>query len=671
MLECEGSVMIMHRRLIALAILLAGSTMARTETLEEYAQKCDRAIGATVPDFNCDSGTLVPTTHLANNRCDRPNVLNHACDPGSRFQVLSDPNDEKISIVAHCRKMGKAAGRYGDIAVIQTNQNNGATCFYQALGELDGNVKAPSKGVGTPAFWIPPSEIASPSFTAPCALCHDNGAIIRSPYLNQLKSKPNALRGFDDETFNSDQRYYFVGSHFAPWKAYKVEVAGNICNDCHRMGVNNLAKGTMKNHGTARELGIRATDGTQDAAKNPHSAASPIWMIPGQRSLCPDKPDVFCQENFNAAQAIKACADRFSEGSPLPNTPSCKITQFTGPASAPTLKLAGQLTNDPAVAANGDGHLQIFVRGTDNAIWQISDSDRGWSEWTSLRGVWAANVTVGRNTDHRLEVFVQATDNSVWHNWQTSPNGDWSGWHSLGSGWSSLGRISKLAVSTNADGRLEVFIGGTDNALWHNRQTSPGGGWSGWRSLRGVLTSNPAVSANADGHLQIFVRGTDNALWRNSQTSPNGDWSGWRPLRGLFLGDSTVDVKFLGDPTVDVNADGRLEVFVRGANGALWHNWQTSPNGDWSGWHSLGGALAGNIAVGRNADGGLEVYIQGTDNALWRTVQSGSQWSGWQRQGGQVTNNLVLGRNADGWLQVFVRGNDNELWHNWLVPSWN
>jgi hypothetical protein len=59
------------------------------DTLEEYAQKCDEAIGVTVPDFNCDSGTLVPTTHFANGKCDRPNVLNKECDPGSRFQVLT------------------------------------------------------------------------------------------------------------------------------------------------------------------------------------------------------------------------------------------------------------------------------------------------------------------------------------------------------------------------------------------------------------------------------------------------------------------------------------------------------------------------------------------------------------------------------------------------------
>jgi len=33
-----------------------------------------------------------------------------------------------------------------------------------------------------------------------------------------------------------------------------------------------------------------------------------------------------------------------------------------------------------------------------------------------------------------------------------------------------------------------------------------------------------------------------------------------------------------------------LEAFARGKDNALWHNWQVKPNGNWSGWVSLGGA---------------------------------------------------------------------------------
>jgi hypothetical protein len=660
-------------RLLVTGMLLATTAMAHSETLEEYVKKCDRAIGVTVPQFNCDMGKVIPTTHFASGRCDRPNVLNSVCDPNSTFQVLSDPDDpgsNNVSIVALCRKKDKGPGKYGDIAVIQHNRKNGATCFYQALppgvgtaseGDLNGvDVQPPSKGER--GFWMSPASIVAPTFGAPCGSCHDNGPIIRSPYLNQLSAKPHALPGADDDTFNSDgEPYYFVGSDFGRWKAYKVEVSRNICNDCHRMGVNNLR---FDDRGTSRDFARRSTDRTQEA-KNPHSASSPIWMPPraidgsNGDSCTPVACTKFSQTHFDAAMAIKDCADQFSESGPLPRSDSCKITQFSGPARAPTLGLGGQLTTDPGIGANADGRLEIFVRWVDNALWHIAQNTLGgWSVpvWESLSGQLAGNVAVGRNADGRLEVFARGIDSALWHIWQTSPNGGWAQWASLG------GKLTSDPVAQyNTDGRLEVFARGTDNALWHIWQTRPNGGWSGWASRGGALPSKPSVGMNSDGRLEVFIRGLDNALWHISQTAPNGEWSRWLSLGGQLT----------SDPVVDTNADGRLEVFARGANKALWHIWQTRPNGGWSGWDSLGGQLTGNLAVGRNADGALEVYVQGTDNALWRNVQNGSRWSGWDRLGGQLTNNLVVGRNADGRLEVFVRGGDNELWHNWLVPGWN
>ena len=292
------------------AVLMIITWVASTyggDTLEGYPQKCDEAIGVTVPDFDCGSGTLVPTTHLANNQCDRPNVLNKECDPGSRFQVLTYPANAYV--VAHCRKQALSAGHYGDIAVIQHNQRNGATCFYQALGNLDGTtVKAPSKG--TSAWpWLTPAGTAGIG----CAGCHDNGPLIRSPYLTQITG-PNALPGTGDFPFNREEPYSFVGEDFASWRAYKVEVAGNTCNGCHRMGVNNVRSGL----GTALDLGIRATAPLQ-AAKNPHSSDSPIWMLRGQITYQRTIADV--------AQAIKNCALRLHE-SPLPNSASCTIREY-------------------------------------------------------------------------------------------------------------------------------------------------------------------------------------------------------------------------------------------------------------------------------------------------------------------------------------------------------
>jgi hypothetical protein len=301
--------------LYILLLFIASFTARAGDTLEAFAQKCDAAIGVTVPDFICDIGTLVPTTNMtADGKCDRPDQLHQDCDPGSRFQVLA--NTANAYAVAHCRKRNEDnnPGKYGDVAVIQHNKVNGATCFYQGALHLDhsGNVKAPIKGVGNPKFWMTPSEIANSTFA--CAGCHDNGPIIRSPYLTQLNEQ-NVLPGAGDFIFNSNQPYSFVGSDFASWKSYKVEVAGNPCNNCHRMGVSNVGGG-----GTARDFGIRATAAV-NKSKNPHSAASPMWMLKGQT--------VYNGAYAAAAQQIKECADKFREGEALPDSADCKITQFT------------------------------------------------------------------------------------------------------------------------------------------------------------------------------------------------------------------------------------------------------------------------------------------------------------------------------------------------------
>jgi hypothetical protein len=305
--------------IMSFCIATALSFSARaSDTMEQYAQKCDQAIGVTVPDFVCDAGTLVPDTHPTGSRCDRPNQLNMVCDPGSRFQVLTD--NANAAVVAHCRKKGHAAGEFGDIAVIQYSKKNGATCFYQALGTLSGNVKAPSKGTG--GFWLTPTDTAGIG----CAECHDNGPLIRSPYLTQLKDIPNeknVLPGSHDSSFNSTQPYAFVGSDFSSWKAYKVEVNGNLCNDCHRMGVSNLtALDANSGTGTALDFGIRATaawDHNKNHSKNPDSADSPLWMTPGQIT--------FSQSHLNSATEIQKCALRRDEH-PLPNSDVCRLTLY-------------------------------------------------------------------------------------------------------------------------------------------------------------------------------------------------------------------------------------------------------------------------------------------------------------------------------------------------------
>jgi hypothetical protein len=247
----------------------------------------------------------------------------------------------------------------------------------------------------------------------------------------------------------------------------------------------------------------------------------------------------------------------------------------------------------------------------------------------------------------RMEVFARGADGAVWHQWQTAPNNGWSGWYSLG-GWVDL-----IEVAQNDDTRLEVFARGGDGALWHNWQTAPGGDWSGWYSMGGWI-DRLAVARNADGRLEIFARGGDGALWHQWQTAPSNGWSGWYSMGGW------IDMIEVGQ-----NDDGRLEVFARAGDGAVWHQWQTAPNNGWSGWYSMGGWVD-LIEVANNADGRMELFVRGGDGAVWHNWQTAPSngWSGWYSMGGWV-DLLELGINDDGRMEVFARGGDGALWHQW------
>jgi len=103
-------------------------------------------------------------------------------------------------------------------------------------------------------------------------------------------------------------------------------------------------------------------------------------------------------------------------------------------------------------------------------------------------------------------------------------------------GWESLGGVltSAPSVSSWSSGRLDTFVRGTDNALWHKWFQN---GWSGWESLGGVLTSAPGAVSWGSNRIDVLARGTDNAMWHK--------W--WARIPTVRL-----HAKVLTDPTIPV-----------------------------------------------------------------------------------------------------------------------
>src|SRR6266566_4543416 len=302
------------------------------------------------------------------------------------------------------------------------------------------------------------------------------------------------------------------------------------------------------------------------------------------------------------------------------------------------------------------------------------------TNWTSLGSPpavkWGARPSVARNIDGRLEVFALDSAGALWHIQQTTPGMNWNSWASLGIA-PNTNVLPDFVVEENADGRLEIFTLDSAGAPWHTWQTSPGDGWSNWFSLGsppGGASKGLAVTHNADGRLEVFTIGNDGAVWHVWQVAPNSSWSPWASLA------HPPNSAAVGGPVVGRNADGRLEVFALAAPAALWHIWQTSPNGTWSPWALLGnGGPEGLSHLGvphaaRNADGRLEVFLTAStlgipDIVLFHISQvtSGGGWGDWTSFDAptnlSINSDVSVSENADGRLEVFLTNSDQTLWH--------
>jgi hypothetical protein len=288
-------------------------------------------------------------------------------------------------------------------------------------------------------------------------------------------------------------------------------------------------------------------------------------------------------------------------------------------------KAGNGFTGSPEVAANADGRLEVSARDNAGALfhaWQ-SKPNAGWSNLVTYGGGDAGfshSPRIGRNEDARLELFAPRGDGSVMHAWQTTANGAWSNFASLGK--PGGGAMGSAAVATNHDGRLEVFVCANDHSLWHSWQTTAGGSWSDFAGIDTGTKScvgTPDARGNHDGRVEVFMTGADGAVWHAWQTSAGGAWSDVARL-GTLGGDAVSGVAVAGQ-----DQDGRLEVFVNGTSGALWHAWQEKAStGPWTSFAKLGHAAGGFVnypAVLENEDGRLEAL---------EVKKNGSAWHVWQ-----------------------------------------
>ena len=223
------------------------------------------------------------------------------------------------------------------------------------------------------------------------------------------------------------------------------------------------------------------------------------------------------------------------------------------------------------VMPQGDGRLVLFMLGMDGILYSIEQTawSNGWSAWTSNK-VTAAQwpAAMARNGDGRLMTFflsssVEFLEQSIW----SGAFGE-----ATGLGNPPPSEPATPSIAAGADGRLVLFA--VNGLLWRLDQSTWGGAWNSvWvphhHPANDFPVGPPVVIRDSAGCLQLFVVGQSGAMWNVHQTSPAGAWSDWTSLGNPGPG---LDDR----PAVGFSADGRLEMFVRGRDNAVWHTWQLS-----------------------------------------------------------------------------------------------
>jgi hypothetical protein len=280
---------------------------------------------------------------------------------------------------------------------------------------------------------------------------------------------------------------------------------------------------------------------------------------------------------------------------------------------------AGDL--DPGAASPEAERYDVFQRGSNGSLMYGTWQKAGVGSptWTNLGGVIKGGPDALSFVHRHVEVFARGTDNNLYHRWLAG--GNWVAWDALG------GPVDSDPAAVASFDMVHFFVRGTGNNILHRFWVSGEPFWRpGWEDLGGQWKGSPDAASITRGHWEVFTRGLDDAIWHNYFV--NGRWSGWRSLGKPSVG---VD----SDPAATASPAGNVYLFVRGADHQIWFRW-LDLDGRWRDWESLGGQAIGSPDAAHGGNSVIGVFARSETNhhiyqktIVGRNVQADwFQWPG-------------------------------------------
>jgi len=192
---------------------------------------------------------------------------------------------------------------------------------------------------------------------------------------------------------------------------------------------------------------------------------------------------------------------------------------------------APELPPPAAVARNGG--IDLFRLGPDNTLFWHDGTD-----WQSLGGMLASAPGVVSLSAGHMQVFARGVDDALW---SLAYNNGWGQWQRLPMTGLSAGVTiaSPPAAVSPAAGQIAVYVRGSDGQLWTAQ--GDGSNWSAWSATGGELASGPGAVAWS-GATYLFAQTMDGLL-ESSQ-----DGVSWVDLGGLQPCCTLRDTGLVGAP---------------------------------------------------------------------------------------------------------------------------
>jgi hypothetical protein len=296
------------------------------------------------------------------------------------------------------------------------------------------------------------------------------------------------------------------------------------------------------------------------------------------------------------------------------------VSAAQGSSSTPGV-VGAPVAGAPAVCSQDGKGLDLFVRGADSALyWKHSAGGTTWSPSVDLGGVCTSNAAATSPANGVIDVFVRGSNGALYEDQTTNANAPTPTWT-----WTKIG--GQLLAGTgpaayHVDGALGWFVTGTNHALY--QQWTEKGALVSWKNLGGYLTSAPAATVVPDGsQIGVIVAGTNSVLYYEHYSG--GAWQPWFNIGAQLLAGTS--------PAAYNWGSARIGWFFTGTDYALHHMW----SGATSGSENLGGYLTSSPGATSRSSGTIDVFARGGSGdftILWQRSYSSGQWGDWTSIGG-------------------------------------